>query len=1457
MKKKLPSCRPRQWSLSLLLLLATGLPAAAQTSALYFRPDANAARLATTSPLARQLRQYRAYTLDLAGLRRSLAGARLRSAGAPLTVLLPQPDGTSQRFAVWQAPLLAPALAARNPNVRTYGGQGLDDRSARLSLTVSTTGVLAQILTDQPTGAVYLEAASKDEAGRIISYYAKDVLPATVSPGACGTTTLPDVPQPPPVRPGRGPNVTGTRPNAITQPIGPTLTVYRLIVTTTKEYSASVHSAANGTDSTDVLTNVTALVNNVRAIQERDLAVTMTLVNYKFYNTVVTGNYDQTSDTQMIQQNRINVENRFGTSTFDLAHLFASSGSGLAYVGVVANPAAASPYSATTVPTSGPALPYKAGAVSGNAGRSNPISYFSTSVIAHEMGHQFSAKHTFNGGCAPNRSAATAWEPGSGSTIMSYADVGCGATIEPRADAYYHAGSIDQIRSYVEAITASYAAGTTFSSGNTPPTIAVPAAKTIPQGTPFKLTASGADADAADVLQYNWEELDTGSLANVTDPQVANDNFPLFRSIVPSPGGATRYFPRLSYLGGSPTASTNLSERLPTVGRSLSFKCTVRDYHAGTGAAYNATASGIVGGVAESSLVTLTVSAANSTPFAVLTPNVGVKWVAGSTQTVSWNGVGTKSSAVSCQAVNIRLSTDGGATYPTVLAAGVANVDGTGSASIAVPAGLNTTTARIMVEAADNYFFDISDTNFIITTGPVATSLSPASGPVGTVVTIMGDNFGTSAADLGVTFTSLTGTAAATITSATNTSIQVTVPAAALTGAVVVTRTGTVAGTSTAGSFSVTPVLSSLSPAAGAEGSTVTLSGTGLGNALRVSFNGVLVQSLNFSATNYTSQPNTITLTVPVGATSGPVVVTTGGGGSNAVAFTVTSFTFSPLAMSPPSGTGAASELPFITATLNAAPNATATTTAPLKVSSLQAGGRRAGTTTVSGNTVTFVPATAFRAGEVVQATLTTATTTGSGATPLARAYVSQFTTRTRAATGLGAATDYTAGVGTRPESIVAGNLDADAALDLVLVNRTSNTVSVLLNNGTGTGFTPAAGSPIAVGSTPLHAVLADLNNDGNLDLVVTCSGGTTPASSAINVLKGNGDGTFTAQASLTGLGFVAMTAVGDLNGDGNLDLVAAAGTSTLGRAIIGLANADASGNGNFTFTTSQYNNLGLGTLAVALADFDEDGRLDLAAGNSTAGTVSVRLGNGAGSFAGSISLPATGINQVIAADFTGDGHLDLASVNTFDGNGRPVLVWVGSGDGTFTAPVIRLLPTVFAYTISAADYNGDGTIDLIAARAGSTTGGVDIFSYSAAAASFTGPVTKATLGNQPRNVVVADLNNDRTLDFAGANSVGGNSFSVALGTAGTPLATAAAVVAASPAGTLHVYPNPASGTAKVQLGNGATTAPLQLLNTLGQVVLSRPALAAGQVLPLPLAGLAPGLYVVRCGALSQRLVVE
>ncbi|MFC7667302.1 FG-GAP-like repeat-containing protein [Hymenobacter humi] len=1488
-----------------------------------FRADGPAAQAASRSQLAARLRQYRAFTLDLAGLRSALAAAPLRSATAsqPLELHLPLPDGSTQRFALWETPLLTPALAARYPGLHTYGGRGLDDPTALLSLTASPGNLHIQILSEQPGGAVYLEAASTGDAQHYVSYYARDVVAPAGSQRGCGAASLPKVPQPRPF--GKAGGQLG-RDAKLSQPVGPTLAVYRLVMTTTKEYTNSVHSAANGADYTDVMSNVAALVNDVRTIQERDLAVTMMLVGAHFYTSANDGAYDQSNDDQMVNRNRQNVETEFGAAAFDLGHLLTTNASGLAYLGVVGTSA-----------TGGTPFTYKAGGLSGNLNRTTPTAYFITSVFAHEIGHQFAASHTFNtneGECGKSTRAATsAWEPGKGSTIMAYTDINCDApepnTIQAHSDAYYHTGSVEQMRTYIESIPS---VGAQISSGNTSPLVTVPANRTIPQGTPFKLTATGTDADAADVsaLRYNWEEIDLGSPSNLSTPQAAQDNVPLFRSVLPSTTGATRYFPSLNSLISNVTSSP--VERLPTVARELNLRCTLRDYHAVSGSVATSTASGIVGGVALSNTVTLTVSAANATPFAITQPNTAVTWVAGSTHTVQWNGVGTKSSAVNCQTVNIRLSTDGGLTYPTLLAAAVPNADGTGSASITVPS-LNTTAARLMVEAADNYFFDISDSNFTITTGPAVTGLSPAQGPTGSTVTISGSNFGTSAAGLGVTFNGVSGT----IVSVSDGSITVTVPAQAQSGPVVVTRNGTGAGTASAGRFVVTPVVSGINPGSGPEGALVVVAGTGLAGASRITFNGASVPSSSFFNTNYTAAPNTIMVRVPLGATTGPVIVTTPAGSSNAtVNFVVTTFTFSVLSVLPPLN-GPIAESTNIQATFNAELNANnATTQLPIKVSSLQAGGRKAGTSSVSGSTVTFDPAVDFQAGEVVQVSVTTAARSNAGA-ELVKSYVSQLTTRTRATTGVSAGSNYATGA--QPEHVVAGNLNGDAALDLVVANQADNTVSVLLNNGTGTNFT-AAGAPIAVSGNPQSAALADLNNDGLLDLLVSCLSGT------INVLKGNSDGTFSPQPSLNSVGPVQAVSVADLNGDGNLDLVAPLlYGGDAGYALIGM------GNGTFGFTMSTYTGLPPAARSLALADFNEDGNLDLASasysGVASNGSVSVHFGNGAGSFTLASSFPTAGAFYVVAADLNGDGHADIASTNTY-ATGAPLSVWLGTGGGLFASAITLRLSSGFAYTLSTGDYNGDGIIDLITPRGAFGAGpGVEVFSFLSGG--FTGPTTITGFGNQPRFTALADVNNDRTLDFITANSTGDNTVSVALSKPAQPLpvelsAFTATVISESVvrlawstasehnnmgfevergidghtftkigfapgAGTrtapqayslldappptestlfyyrlrqinqdgtaayspvrtatlvesevqLLVYPNPAHDAIQVHLSSLVPGTPLQLYDALGRLLGTFNVTANNAKTSLPLTDLPKGLYFIRYGQLSQRLTVE
>lgn len=219
------------------------------------------------------------------------------------------------------------------------------------------------------------------------------------------------------------------------------------------------------------------------------------------------------------------------------------------------------------------------------------------------------------------------------------------------------------------------------------------------------LTAVATDVDPGTQLTYAWEQMNNelnGSSAYSQPPQATNAGGPVFRAFLPSTSPA-RWFPNL------PAVVTNTTptwEVLPSVGRTLNFRVTVRDNNAGAGC------------TAERNM-TVTVNA-GSGPFVVTQPNTNVNWQAGSTQTVTWNVANTSSSPVNCTSVDVLLSVDGGYTYPHVLVSATAN---DGSQSVVLPSVPASTTARIMVRASANVFYDISNTNFTITAAPAQPAL--------------------------------------------------------------------------------------------------------------------------------------------------------------------------------------------------------------------------------------------------------------------------------------------------------------------------------------------------------------------------------------------------------------------------------------------------------------------------------------------------------------------------------------------------------------------------------------------------------------------------------------------------------------------------------------------------------------------------------------------------------------
>jgi hypothetical protein len=657
----------RCWRPAFLVLLASlfSLRASAQKApGSFFSDDAGARRAAGTSPLASALRAARPLTLDVPGLRASLAKAPLEGrAGAALLVTLPLPDGTNARFRVVEAPVMAPELAAQFPSIKTYTGVGLDDPSASLRLDLTPGGFHAQVLSTA-TGSFFIDPATRTDTQHYLSFWKRDM------PGRSFDCDVKD---------SDGGAQRNAAPNGL-RTSGPVLRTYRLALAATGEYTAF----QGGTVSAAFTAMVTS-VNRVVGVYEKELAVRLVLVGGTtslIYTDATTDPYTNNSGSTMLGENQANVDRLIGAANYDIGHVFSTGGGGVAGLGVVCRNG------------------QKARGVTGS---SRPVSdAFDIDYVAHEMGHQFGGNHTFNGvsgSCGGgNRNAGTAFEPGSGSTIMAYAGI-CTTTndLQPNSDPYFHVASYEEIQAYL----ATTSCAVTASTGNSPPLITLPASgKVLPIGTPFKLSASAFDPDNG-ALSYCWEEYDRVATGGApADAQVAGLPVPLFRSFNPT-ADPTRYFPRLASLVANTTV---FGERLPTVTRPLRFRVTVRDQNNGS--------QGIIGGVNSSSVVTLSTTS-TAGPFLVSYPNAAsLSLAGGSSQAITWDVAGTTANGVNCASVNIRLSTDGGLTYPTLLLSGTAN---DGSEAVTLP-NLATTTARIMVEAADNYFFDISNNNFAITT---------------------------------------------------------------------------------------------------------------------------------------------------------------------------------------------------------------------------------------------------------------------------------------------------------------------------------------------------------------------------------------------------------------------------------------------------------------------------------------------------------------------------------------------------------------------------------------------------------------------------------------------------------------------------------------------------------------------------------------------------------------------
>lgn len=645
-------------------------------------------------------------------------------------IKLPLPDGSFVRVKAIITNVISPAMAEAHPEIKTWSVTGIDNPKINGVIDFTSNGFHGMLLMPdgdtifidpdtQLAGDVYNSFSKKENSSEFDVELNCGIHEAHEHDNLAAKTEF----------------AVKSENKALDSSNFPNLSIadiktYRLALSATAEYTDSQGGTAGARSS------MVTSVNRINPIFTRDLGVSLELIDAPeliFSNSASDPFSDPNNPNTLMRENGDYLSDQGRLDDFDLGHVVSyksnGGGSGVAFLEVACR---------NDVNTSNLGL-IKGLKAAGATTASNPSDEtFDLVLLAHELGHQLGANHSFNSNqgnnCNYGRTGEVAVEPGSGSSIMSYSGL-CGSDnlLENPRDDFFHFASITQINQYTRASVGA-SCGTNSSSGAAP-TANAGANLKIPANTPFLLdgTASGGSS--------SWDQIDIGSASAV---DVDTGDNAIIRHNIPS-SEQDRYIPNLQNLFAG--ISTK-GEILPQTTRELNFSYVVRN-----------------GGVASDRKL-INVTNTNST-FSIVSHSSGQTITTNQSEEFIWNPAVTNQAPISCSNVDIQLIRVNG--VKNMLLASTPN---DGSQNVVIPSDTPTMSgARIFIGCSDNSFFNISSGNIIVQQGAAtADTTNP-------VITIQGTNptsivKGTSYTDAGATATDdIDGTITVTSTGSVNSNV--------------------------------------------------------------------------------------------------------------------------------------------------------------------------------------------------------------------------------------------------------------------------------------------------------------------------------------------------------------------------------------------------------------------------------------------------------------------------------------------------------------------------------------------------------------------------------------------------------------------------------------------------------------------------------------------------------------